>query len=212
MHAGRERIAGERGALLGTDVDAPAQQLVELLVLDGAAAVGVESVEERARLFLAHLDAQRRHRLGELVLRDQTVLVLIPVAEEVDDAHGIVRERIAQQLMDRPAALAVELDRGRERRALAPTRVAAQLILLLGEHARVLLELALELELRDRAALVVVELVEDLVNVRVADVREAERAHRPPELESRHLAVVVLIPGAENFHDACYRSGERVSK
>ena len=72
MHAGRERIAGERGALLGTDVDAPAQQLVELLVLDGAAAVGVESVEERARLFLAHLDAQRRHRLGELVLRDQT--------------------------------------------------------------------------------------------------------------------------------------------
>ena len=49
-------------------LDATFQQLVELLVLDGAAAVRVEFVKELVRLHLAHVNAEGRHPHRELVL------------------------------------------------------------------------------------------------------------------------------------------------
>ena len=185
---GLPRLALVLLVLLGT----PTQHRAELLVLNLAAAVRVELVEELERLFTRHVEPERRHRLVKLLLRDEPVTILVPVAEEVDDAHGVVRERVANQLAHQPAARTIELDRRRERGAAPAARRLAQRVLLLRDQLRVLLEPPVKLAARDRAVPVLVELDEDRIYRCILQVAEAERAHGASELSKVHHAVPVL--------------------
>ena len=74
-------------------------QTIDEEVLDRAAAVLVEDVEQVVRDVVRPLEPERPHRLPELLLRHQPVAVVVPLAEEVDDAHGILREQLTQLVL-----------------------------------------------------------------------------------------------------------------
>eukprot|EP00964_Phaeocystis_antarctica_P004660 scaffold2508_cov37-Phaeocystis_antarctica.AAC.1 len=63
--------------------------LVELAQLQHARAIGVPAIEERVDILLRHLQTQHGHGLAELLLGDGAVAVLVPLPEEIDDAHGV---------------------------------------------------------------------------------------------------------------------------
>eukprot|EP00964_Phaeocystis_antarctica_P144559 scaffold110376_cov63-Phaeocystis_antarctica.AAC.1 len=86
-----------------------------------------------------HAKPQHLHGLAELLLAHPAVAVVVPVAEEVDDAHGIGCENIAQLLLH--VAIGVDLHGRGKRRTLL---IVSEALLTLATG-------------RDRAQLVVAE-------------------------------------------------------
>ena len=103
-------------------------------------------------LTLTHImHMHMRSHLDELFLRNETIAILVPIVEQIDDADGVLGERVAQQLRDRPAARSVELHRRRQRGPLSATSCPAEGVLLLDQQAGVLFELPIELPSQHKA-------------------------------------------------------------
>ena len=80
------------------DLASSPQRLIQLVDADGAATVGVKRVEQLVDLSPGRVKAEQRHGLAELLLRDGAVAILVPLAEQVHDAHPILGENVAQLL------------------------------------------------------------------------------------------------------------------
>jgi len=144
---------------------------------------------------------------------DGAVAVLVPVAEEVDDAHGVGLERVAQLVRHRHARVVVELDARAERGALAAARLAAaQLVLALGRQPGKLADLLVHLPVVDLAVAAVVHLVEDRVDLLVAHALEAKRLDRLAELALADVARAVGVPRNEQVEHARHRAAQRVAQ
>eukprot|EP00966_Prymnesium_polylepis_P102236 2368012-Prymnesium_polylepis.1 len=126
---------------------------------------------------------------------DQAVAVLVPVAEEVDDPHGVLVEHAPQLGLRRLRVVErhLHLDLRAERRALPAARSAAELVPLLDLDAERLAHLLVQLAIVDRTPAVLVEVVEDKINLAIIR-REAQRAHRSAELYSINLPRFVRVP------------------
>ena len=67
-----------------------------------------EAREIREPPYLLSAHAKRTERLPKLLLRNLAVAVVVPLAEEVDDAHGILREQLTQLVLHWPVLVKLE--------------------------------------------------------------------------------------------------------
>ena len=91
------------------------QRVLQLLVLDPAARVVVDRVEQCVDLLARRLKAQRRHRLPQLLLVERAVAVVIPLAEQIDQLHVVRLQRVVQLLLHRQLARRLQAHQRRQR-------------------------------------------------------------------------------------------------
>eukprot|EP00966_Prymnesium_polylepis_P333468 7388926-Prymnesium_polylepis.1 len=118
-----------------TDGRRGSQLLEQLAVFEHALAarvkVGKQVVNVASRRRVAS-QAERLHRPSELALGYEAVAILVPIAKEIEHAHRVGLQQLAQLVEVRLARRRVELDVGREGSVLLPRQVAAQLRLVGG--------------------------------------------------------------------------------
>eukprot|EP00964_Phaeocystis_antarctica_P102081 scaffold67491_cov66-Phaeocystis_antarctica.AAC.2 len=200
----------------------PSQQLVELGVLYRARAVRVEGVEECVNLGARCLHAQCGDGLAELLLGDVAVAVLVPLLEEVDDAHGVLGEDLAQlHRIDGALLLGQRAGERLLRATFGPALAQGVLRLALHAegaalaggrvelHVRAAAQDGVELVQPNLARAVGVPCVEDAVDLLPGEI-EADERHGAPELLLGDGAVAVLVPLAEEVDDAHRVLRERV--
>ena len=71
---------------------------IGLVKVDRAAAAWVPRVKEEVDVLLRHLEPHAQHRRAELLTRDLTVAVLVPLPEEVHDPPRVLEEGLLELL------------------------------------------------------------------------------------------------------------------
>ena len=99
-----ERIHGGARGLLdlcrGRGHTRLAQDLLQLLEVERAAAVLVPLGEELVDALLGHVETQIGHGLVEFLARHLAVAVGVPAAEEVNDPRRVLAQRVRELLRD----------------------------------------------------------------------------------------------------------------
>jgi len=194
--------SGGGPATFGRHGDPLTKLLAQLAEIDETISVWVKLVEERVGLSSRHLEAERCHRSVKLVAVDQPGAIRIPIPKEVHDSNPALSERLAQQLGDRLAARAIELDSRGERLPPATSSKTSQIVPLLNTGPGKLPQLVVELEVGELPRGVDVELIEDHVDVLSRYIVEAKRAHCQLKLTLCDAAGTICVPLRKDLPDA----------